>query len=167
MKVYIASDHAGYRLKDFISKFLVMKNIAVEDLGPESEESVDYSDFAKKLCEAVLGSEDKGILICGTGIGMSMSANRVPGIRAALCFNTTMAHFAKAHNDANVLCLGDRIIGKEVAKDIVDVFLNVEFEYGRHKRRVEKIESMKEIGAFVCSNQNIDAKNQLLDQDTY
>lgn len=142
--IFIASDHAGYKLKEAIINGLVIKGVKYKDLGPENEQSVDYPDFAEEVCKMVRNEEGLGILICGTGLGMSMAANKMPGIRAALCFNTTMAKYAKAHNDANVLCLGARILGIEVAKDIVDTFLNTEFEFGRHKRRIEKIMAIQE-----------------------
>lgn len=143
MKVFIASDHAGFYLKQEVINILVMKGVDLVDLGPEDVDSVDYPDYANKLCQVLLNEEEegaKGILICGTGVGMSITANRHRGIRAALCTELTTAHFARSHNDANVLCLGARIIGSEVAKEIVEVFLHTEFEYGRHKCRLEKID---------------------------
>jgi ribose 5-phosphate isomerase B len=145
MKIYIASDHAGIELKKTLSDHLVLKDFDVEDLGPSSLESVDYPDFAMKLCTKVLEEENfVGILICGTGIGMSMTANRFNGIRAALCTNTTMARFSRIHNNSNVLCLGARIIGAEVAKDILDVYLSTGFEWGRHKKRIDKMDDLFE-----------------------
>lgn len=141
MKIFLASDHAGIDLKKFLCDILVIKNLEFEDLGPNSTESVDYPDYAKKLCAKVLeNDQNKGILICGTGLGMSMSANRHRGIRAALCMNSTMAHYARVHNDSNVLCLGARIIGTELAKDILEIYLNTGFEWGRHKKRIEKMD---------------------------
>jgi len=151
MVIYIASDHAGYELKKVVSDLLVLKGLKMVDLGPDQNESVDYPDFAKKLCKKVVEDEtNKGILICGTGLGMSMTANRFRNIRAALCMNTTMAHYSRVHNNANVLCMGARIIGTEVAKDIVDKFLNTGFEWGRHKKRIDKIE-INDDESFQCS----------------
>ena len=112
------------------------------DLGPTEAKSVDYPDFAKLVCGKVLDTPDSaGILVCGTGIGMSMAANRVPGIRAALCVNEYLARMTRLHNDANVLCLGERVIGTGLAVSIADVFLETAFEGGRHQRRVDLIES--------------------------
>ena len=141
MRIAIAADHGGYDLKKEIQTF-TFENLNIEwiDLGTHSKDSVDYPDFAEKLCEALKNGEaDKGILICGTGIGISIAANRHPHIRSALCTDTTMARLTRQHNDANVLALGERIIGVEAAKDIVKTFLETEFEGGRHARRVEKL----------------------------
>ena len=135
----IGSDHGGYELKEQICDFLEGKNIKFNDLGTYSTDSVDYPDIAKQVCQDVVKSQGKGILICGTGIGMSMAANKVKGIRAALCANIYDSKMARKHNNANVLCLGGRVIGKELAFHIVEVFLNTQFESGRHKRRVNKI----------------------------
>ena len=138
--IFIGGDHAGFELKGKIIEYLKEKNIEVEDEGTYSEESVDYPDFAKKVAEKVLNNENAlGILICGTGIGISMAANKVSGIRAALCTNETMAEYARKHNNANVLCIGARIIGEELARSIVNTFLSNEFEGGRHTKRVQKI----------------------------
>lgn len=138
--IYIASDHASFALKKVLLEYLKANNHVAEDLGTYSEEKVDYPVFAKKLCTTILASktsgEDIGILLCGTGIGMSIMANRFTGIRAALCTNEYMAGMARRHNDANVLCLGARVIGDDVAKGIVSVFLRETFEKGRHEKRV-------------------------------
>lgn len=143
MKVAIASDHAGYDLKETIKSYLIEEKYEVIDLGPYSSDSVDYPDFAKKLTSEVLAENAKfGIGICGTGIGISISCNRVKGIRAALCSEPVSAELTRKHNNANVLNLGARIVGDELAKGIVNVFLNTEFEGGRHQRRIDKIESM-------------------------
>lgn len=143
MKVAIASDHAGYDLKETIKSYLIEEKYEVIDLGPYSSDSVDYPDFAKKLTSEVLTENAKfGIGICGTGIGISISCNRVKGIRAALCSEPVSAELTRKHNNANVLNLGARIVGDELAKGIVNVFLNTEFEGGRHQRRIDKIESM-------------------------
>lgn len=138
---FIASDHAGFHLKEFVKTWFKDKNLEITDLGVDSSERVDYPDFAKILCENVLKTKDsKGILICGSGIGMSMSANRFQGIRAALCTSAYMAHITRAHNDANVLCLGARISGEGEVESMLEAFINSEFEGGRHACRVGKIE---------------------------
>jgi len=140
MKIAIGSDHAGFELKETIKTFLKEKGIEVRDFGTYSEERVDYPDYAIPLAESVAkGEEDFGILICGTGIGMSIAANKVKGIRASLCSDVYSAHSAREHNNANILCLGGRVLGKELAKEIVDKWLSSSFLGGRHKRRVDKI----------------------------
>lgn len=138
LKIAIAADHGGYRYKQaIIEKF---SNIEWLDLGTDNSESVDYPDYAHEMAERIRGGEvTTGILVCGTGIGISIAANRHPEIRAALCTNTTMARLTRAHNDANVLALGERVIGIETAFDIIETFLNTDFEGGRHERRVNKI----------------------------
>ncbi len=144
MKFYIATDHAGIDLKDFTVELLKEKGHEVIDLGPFDKERVDYPDYAVKVSQSVLGdSESQGILICGSGIGMSMAANRHSGIRAALCHDAYTATVARAHNDANILCFGERIIGKGVAESIIDAWIAGSFEGGRHVGRVEKIEAIK------------------------
>lgn len=144
MKFYIATDHAGIDLKDYTVELLKEKGHEVVDLGPFSKERVDYPDYAVKVCEAVLTDKNsQGILICGSGIGMSMAANRYRGIRAALCHDAYTATVARGHNDANVLCFGERIIGKGVCESIIDAWLEANFDGGRHAGRVEKIESIK------------------------
>jgi ribose 5-phosphate isomerase B len=138
LKYFIASDHAGKILRAYVKKLLEEKGFEVADLGCE-EARVDYPDFANKLCEAVLGDKDsKGVLICGSGIGMSMAANRHIGIRAALCHDAYTAAAARAHNDANVLCMGERAIGFGVVESIIEVWLKAEFEGGRHADRIAK-----------------------------
>lgn len=140
--VFIGSDHAGVALKAALVAHLQATGHAVTDLGPADTASVDYPDFAKAVCAKVLATpEAAGILVCGTGIGMSMAANRIPGIRAALCVNEYLARMTRLHNDANVLCLGERVIGVGLAASIADVFLATAFEGGRHQRRVDLIES--------------------------
>ena len=140
MKIAIGSDHAGFRLKEIVKNFLKTRNIEVEDFGTYTEESVDYPDYAFKVGEAVARKDfDFGILICGSGIGMSIVANKVKGVRAALCNDLYTAHVSREHNNANILCMGGRVIGEEVAKEIVSVWLNAKFEGGRHERRVNKI----------------------------
>lgn len=140
-KLVIASDHGGYKLKEVLIKELQSLEYMVENLGTYSETaSVDYPDYAHKLANTIKSDQSKiGILICGTGIGMSMAANRHPEIRAALCHDVTTARLTREHNDANVLALGARIIGEEVAKECLKVFLETEFEGGRHVDRLNKI----------------------------
>jgi len=143
MKFYIATDHAGIDLKDYTVELLKEKGHEVIDLGPFSKDRVDYPDYAIKVCEAVLADKSsQGILICGSGIGMSMAANRHSGIRAALCHDAYTAVVARGHNDANVLCFGERIIGKGVAESILDAWCASNFEGGRHMGRVAKIEAI-------------------------
>ena len=143
MKFYIATDHAGIDLKDYTLELLQQKGHEVIDLGPFSKDRVDYPDYALKVCEAVLADNtSQGILICGSGIGMSMAANRHSGIRAALCHDAYTATVARGHNDANILCFGERIIGKGVAESILDAWIEGCFEGGRHTQRVQKIESI-------------------------
>ncbi len=139
--IVAASDHAGLPLKRVVLAHLEERGIAAEDLGTFDEASVDYPDFAHRLAERVaMETGTIGILICGTGIGMSMTANRHPGVRAALCHDAYTAEMARRHNDANVLCMGARVLGPGVATQLVDVFLATRFEGGRHERRVQKIE---------------------------
>ena len=141
----IGSDHGGIHLKETIKEFLTAENIAFEDMGTYSEASVDYPDFAKKVAEAVVsGACEKGILICGTGIGISIAANKFHGIRAALCGEYFSAKMSREHNDANVLCLGERVIGKGVAIEVVKVWLETPFAGGRHAGRVQKIHELEE-----------------------
>ena len=143
MKFYIATDHAGVDLKDYTVALLKEKGHEVIDLGPFNKERVDYPDYAVKVAQSVLAdTASQGILICGSGIGMSMAANRFHGIRAALCHDAYTAQVARQHNDANILCFGERIIGHGVAESIIDSWLTSSFEGGRHCGRVEKIESI-------------------------
>lgn len=138
--ILLASDHAGVDLKAAIRDALTARTIEVRDLGPATAESIDYPDQAKVLTDALLrGDGGVGILICGTGIGIGIAANRNPKIRAATCQDVTTARLARAHNDANVLCLGARVVGLQVALDCVDAFLETPFEGGRHQRRVDKL----------------------------
>ncbi len=144
MKFYIATDHAGVDLKDYTVALLKEKGHEVIDLGPFDKERVDYPDYAVKVAQSVLtDSVSQGILICGSGIGMSMAANRFHGIRAALCHDAYTAQVARQHNDANILCFGERIVGRGVAESIIDSWLASSFEGGRHCGRVEKIESIQ------------------------
>ncbi|MDD2357589.1 MAG: ribose 5-phosphate isomerase B [Thiovulaceae bacterium] len=144
MKFYIATDHAGVDLKDYTVELLKQKGHEVIDLGPFDKERVDYPDYAVKVAQSVLAdSASQGILICGSGIGMSIAANRFHGIRAALCHDAYTAQVARGHNDANILCFGERIVGRGVAESIIDSWLASSFEGGRHCGRVEKIESIQ------------------------
>lgn len=139
-RIIIASDHGGYKLKTEIIKHLTDKGIDVADLGCNDTTSCDYPEYAQKVVKEVLSSGDKGILVCGTGIGMSIAANRYRGIRAAHCTDTYSARMTRMHNDSNILCLGERIVGTGLAIDIVDIWLNTDFEGGRHKRRIDMLE---------------------------
>jgi ribose 5-phosphate isomerase B len=143
MKFFIGTDHAGIELKDFTRDLLREKGYEVEDLGPHTRDRVDYPDFAHKLAKEVLSTPDSyGILICGTGIGMSIAANAHPGIRAALCHDAYTAQMAREHNDANVLCFGERVVGKGVVESMLDMWLSTEFAGGRHENRVNKLEQI-------------------------
>lgn len=138
--VALASDHGGFELKGLLTAHLRSKGFEVLDLGTHSNEAIDYPDIAEMLVDALRAGRAKlGVLMCGTGIGVSIAANRHPEIRAALCHDITTARLSRQHNDANVLVMGGRIIGVEVAKDCVDVFLATAFEGGRHARRVGKL----------------------------
>jgi ribose 5-phosphate isomerase B len=140
LKIAIGSDHGGFLLKTELVKHLQQNNIDFVDFGCFTTESVDYPDIGQAVGEAVVrGEYDRGIICCGTGIGISISANKVPGVRAALCGDCFSAKASREHNDANVLALGERVIGVELAKMIVDIWLSTEFLGGRHGRRVDKI----------------------------
>lgn len=139
-KIAVASDHGGYELKLEILKHLKERGAEYEDFGCDSTLSVDYPDYCIPACKAVLeGRCSRAVLICGTGIGMSMCANKIHGIRAALCSDTFSARMTRMHNDANTLCMGARVIGAGLACDIVDLFLDTEFEGGRHITRINKV----------------------------
>jgi ribose 5-phosphate isomerase B len=143
MKFYIATDHAGYAVKDFVKDYITSSGHEIVDLGPETADRVDYPDYGRKCAEAV--REDAGsfgIVICGTGIGISVSANKVPGIRAALCHDAYTAAMARAHNDAQILAFGERVSGQGVIASMIDAFVATEFEGGRHAGRVEKINAI-------------------------
>jgi len=141
MKLAIGADHGGLELKQEVVQYLrTLKNIEVSDFGTATKDSVDYPDYGKKVAEAVTsGTADRGILICGTGIGMSIVANRYPKVRAALCHDHFTAQMSREHNDANVLVMGERVIGKGVALEIVKTWLETEFAGGRHQLRLNKI----------------------------
>ena len=141
MKFFIATDHAGIEIKPDVSAMLKAMGHEVEDLGPYDTQRVDYPDFAHALCLKVLSTpQTQGLLICGSGIGMSLAANKHVGIRAALCHDAYTATMARAHNDANVLCFGQRIVGLGVVESILEAWCKTSFEGGRHACRVEKIE---------------------------
>jgi ribose 5-phosphate isomerase B len=139
-KVCIASDHAGFKLKESIKDFLINRNISIIDIGPMNENSVDYPDYAKRLSNRVKSKKsDIGILVCGSGTGMAMSANKIKGIRAAVCYNLRSTRLSRQHNDANIISIGSRLTKKNTALKLVSVFLKTKFEGGRHLRRVKKI----------------------------
>lgn len=145
MIVAIAADHAGFEMKEEIRRFLAEEGHTAEDFGCHSAESCDYPDFAQKACRAIVrGACERGVLICGTGLGMSYTANRYKGIRAALCLTTEMARLARAHNDANVLALGSRLIDAALARDIIRVWMETPFDGGRHLRRIRKIDERED-----------------------
>lgn len=140
MKIILASDHAGLELRLELVAALRERGVSFDDVGPTSRESVDYPDFAVKVSRAVAAGEySLGVLVCGTGIGMSIVANKHRGVRAALCTTEFEARMARAHNDANVLCVGQRVVGAGVARTILEAFLATPFEGGRHEKRVQKI----------------------------
>lgn len=140
MKIALGSDHGGLNLKKAIIMHLESKNVQVKDFGAYTEESCDYPDYALEVAsEVVADNFELGILICGTGIGIGIAANKVPGIRAALCNDTFSAHAAREHNNANILTMGERVIGTGLALDIVDAFINAEFQGDRHQKRIDKI----------------------------
>lgn len=144
MKIAIGCDHAGPALKAEIMAHLDEKGIEYIDMGIQEGEKVDYPDKAKEVCEKITSGEcELAVLICGTGIGMSMSANKIKGIRAACCSDYFSAKYTRAHNDANVLCIGARVVGAGLAVELVDVFLETQFEGGRHQRRVDKIAAIE------------------------
>ena len=145
MKIAIASDHGGYALKKELIQHLEARGIQCVDFGTDSPASCDYPDFAAPACNAVLdGSCERGILVCGTGIGMSMAANKIRGIRCALCGDCYSAEMTRRHNDANMLARGGRVIGPELAFRIADIFLDTPFEGGRHQRRIDKVRALEE-----------------------
>lgn len=142
MKIALAADHAGFPLKEKIKLHLKKKGFSALDLGTDSLKKTDYPDFAKKLAKTVTSKKvEKGILVCGSGLGMAMAANKVKGIRAVPCENIYTAKMSRAHNDANILCLGARILSKQKAFKIIDIWLETPFEGGRHIERIKKIET--------------------------
>ena len=139
-KVCIASDHAGFKFKESIKDFLISKNISIIDLGPINKNSVDYPDYAKRVSNRVKSKRsDVGILVCGSGTGMAISANKTKGIRAAVCYNLRSTRLSRLHNDANIIAIGSRLTNKNIALKLISAFLKTRFEGGRHLRRVKKI----------------------------
>ena len=140
IKIILASDHAGFKLKEFIKSYLIKKRSLVLDLGTHNTDSVDYPDYANLLSKKMLKSKNQfGVLICGSGIGMSIVANRHKNIRAAICYNIKSSRLSREHNNANVIALGSRLIKKNIALKCVNIFLNTNFKGGRHQRRIKKI----------------------------
>lgn len=144
MKIAMAADHGGYELKNILRDYLLQKGHDVTDLGTNSSDSVDYPDFAKLCCDEVIGGNAEfGILVCGTGVGISIAANKVKGIRCGLCPSPQIAALVKQHNNANVIALGGRFTDEETAKEIVDAYMAASFEGGRHMGRIDKISSLE------------------------
>ena len=142
-KIVIGCDHAAYDLKLKVIAHLKEQNIEVEDIGTHSSDSCDYPDYADALCKKIMSGEyERGILICGTGIGMSMAANKHKGIRAACCSDTFSARLTREHNDANVLCFGARVVGEGLAYDLADIFVSTDYEGGKHARRVAMVDAL-------------------------
>lgn len=151
--IALGSDHAGFQLKQEIKKHLDEKGVPYKDFGCFTEDSFDYAVAAERACGAVVSKEcESAILCCGTGIGISMAANKIKGIRAAVCTNHFTAKFTRAHNDANCLCLGGRVTGSGVALELVDLFLSTPFEGGRHQRRVDQIMTLESGGSVDIEN---------------
>lgn len=145
MRIALAADHAGFELKEEIKKFLQEKNIQYQDFGTHSEKRTDFTDWGVKAVERITaGQFERGILVCGTGLGMNIIANKFFGIRATPCYNLYIARMAREHNNSNVLTLGGRVIGKDLAKEIVKVWLTAKFQGERHKRRLDKIRQAEE-----------------------
>lgn len=143
MTIAIAADHGGFKLKEQVKNILEERGLEILDLGTDSEESVDYPQFGRVCGEAVArGRADKGLVFCGTGIGISIAANKVKGIRCAVVTNPTMAEMAKRHNNANILALGGRLLTAAEAMELIDIWLDREFEGGRHQRRVDQLDAM-------------------------
>ena len=139
-RIFISSDHAGYKLKESIKDYLKRKKLNFKDLGPNNDRNVDYPDYAHKVAKKVkLDKMNVGILVCGSGTGMNIAANKHKKIRAAQCFNIKMTKLSRLHNDANIITLGSRLITKKKALQFIDIFLNTKFDGGRHKKRVNKI----------------------------
>jgi ribose 5-phosphate isomerase B len=147
MRIAIGSDHRGFQLKEKICAALREKGLAVDDVGAHSAESTDYPDYAALVAQQVShGASDRGILICGTGIGMAIAANKFPGVRAAACNDPLMAEMSRRHNDLNVLCLASDLLSERQAESLVETWINTPFEGGRHARRVEKITQLENRG---------------------
>ncbi|NLE77526.1 MAG: ribose 5-phosphate isomerase B [Chloroflexi bacterium] len=145
MRIAIGSDHAGYQLKELVGQWLTDLGHEVRDFGTQGSESTDYPRYGRLVAEAVAeGEAERGVLVCGTGIGMSITANKVPGVRAAVCHDAFTTRLCRAHNDANVLCLGARVLGEGVVQDLLPLFLDTPFEGGRHTRRLGLICALEE-----------------------
>lgn len=145
MKIGLACDHGGYELKEVLKKFLQGMDYQVIDYGTDSEESVDYPDYGEKLSKGILENQvNLGIAICGTGVGISIACNKVKGIRAGHCTDSFTARAIREHNNCQIMCLGGRITGEEIAKDMVVNFLNADFQTGRHQKRIDKMMSLEE-----------------------
>jgi|TARA_B110000259_G_C13836215_1_gene330783 ribose 5-phosphate isomerase B len=139
-KICIASDHGGFSLKESIKDLLIKKNISIIDLGPFEKKTVDYPDYAKKIAKRIkVKKSDVGILVCGSGTGMAISANKIKTIRAAVCYNAKSTRLSRAHNNANIIALGARLTNKKLSLKLVEIFLKTKFESGRHLKRVNKI----------------------------
>jgi len=139
-KICIASDHAGFNLKENIKDYLINKNVSIIDLGPNEKKSVDYPDYAKKIGNRIKTKKsDVGILVCGSGTGMAISANKIKTIRAAVCYNAKSTRLSRQHNNANIIALGSRLTKKNLSLKLVEIFLKTKFEGGRHLKRVNKI----------------------------
>lgn len=146
-RIAIGSDHAGFQLKRALVEHLVEKGYDVNDVGPDNEEPVDYPDIAAKVGQLIeRGSQDMGILICGSGLGVAICANKFPGVRAVTANDPELARLSRAHNDANILALGARFVEPQAAREIVDIWLATEFEGGRHQQRVDKISALEREG---------------------
>jgi ribose 5-phosphate isomerase B len=144
MRVFLGSDHAGFEMKEALKPYFDRKGLELTDVGPDTDDSVDYPDFAASVAHAVsAGRADLGVLVCGSGIGMSVAANKVPGVRAAMVTDPELARMMRLHNDANVITLGGRYIPLQLAEEILDAFFDTEFEGGRHQRRIDKIAAME------------------------
>ena len=145
MKIILGADHGGYELKNSIAEWLKTQGHEIKDIGTFSPDSVDYPDYAKIVGEEVVkGNFDKGILVCGSGVGIAIAANKVKGVRAVLCHDVVMARLSREHNDTNIITMGGRFIAKDLAYEILNVWLNTGFSGGRHARRIEKISSLEE-----------------------
>jgi ribose 5-phosphate isomerase B len=168
MKIAIGCDHSGIALKEEIKAYLDSRKIAYEDLGTYTSDSCDYPRIAEKVCKAILGgAADRGILICGTGVGMSISANKFKGIRAAACSEPFSAIFAKRHNNANVLCLGARVIAGGLATLLVEGWLNAKFEGERHQRRVDMITRLEQRSSVEPTTHPEAAAAPITEEDTH
>lgn len=146
MKIILGADHGGYELKNSISEWLKTQGHEIKDIGAFSSESVDYPDYSKIVGEEVVkGNFDRGVLVCGSGVGISIAANKVKGVRAVLCHDVVIARLSREHNDTNIIAMGGRFIAKELAYEILNVWINTEFSGGRHSKRIEKISLLEKL----------------------